>query len=630
MKTSASDLLLELHRAGSLATHYPRVRGLLAVMNDAEQARAGRLLAQVSPDDIKQRHPDVPVVKLAITGHGTLALLIPALTAEMARHGIVLQPFVSDFDSYIFDLADPDSSLYAADTDLTVCVLDPAIVFDEAPVPWRWADIGRILDAKLGIIELLAEKFSQFGRGQLVLNTMPLPSHYAAQLIDYESRCRLSAEWRKADIRLLTLSEKYPSVLVFDLAPLIAEGIPVCDPRMSIYAGVHLSPDLLARYAREIGHLGRNITGTIKKCLVVDLDDTIWGGALGEKGPDGIEIGDGYRGTAFTAFQRVLKQLTDQGVLLAAVSKNDLEDVQRVLRDHPRMLLREADFVHIIANWLPKPDNLTTLADTLNLNADSFVFVDDSPYECDIVRARLPGVSVVPLTGEPALHCERTLADGWFDVRQVTADDLARPARYGEVLARKAFLDSFDSIEDYLSELGLRVRLAAAGLADAARISQLTLRTNQFNLTAERLQPEDVSALLADPDASVLAIHASDRIGDNGLVGAIFSRRKGGTVHIENFLLSCRVFARGIEQACLAAVLRHAGETGATCVHAWYKPTAKNGKVADFYTRNGFAAIRRESAEGNPGGAGEFRHDLRTIASGPNYIHLTEAFERSE
>jgi FkbH-like protein len=220
--------------------------------------------------------------------------------------------------------------------------------------------------------------------------------------------------------------------------------------------------------------------------------------------------------------------------------------------------------------------------------------------------------------GEPARHVGSLLADGWFDVRTVTADDHARVARYRDELSRKDFLHRFESIEDYLRELRIEVRVSAAEERDVPRVSQLTLRTNQFNLTTRRLQPAEVRALLTDPSAYAVAIRAADRFGDNGLVGAIFASRRGDAVTIENFLLSCRVFSRGIEQAGLSAVLRRARDTGAAAVYGTYRPTAKNGVVRDFYPRYGFRPVAED------GTAVTYRHDLTEIVPAPEHIDLTE------
>ena len=616
--------ILALHRAGQLISQYPRVGHLVADLPGPELFKAGQLLARLAPDEILRQHPTVPAVTVAITGHGTLSALVPVLTAELARHGMLLRPHVADFDSYVFDLSDPGSALYAAEADLVLCVLDPMMVFDEVPVPWRPTDVERVLGEKLNLIGQLAARFEAASRGTLVLNTIPLLHRHTAQLVDHQSRARLGAVWREANARLLGVADQHAGAVVIDLDPILAEGVRASDPRMSIYAKAHLSQDLLAGYAREVGHLARHLAGRTKKCLALDLDDTVWGGVLGEVGIEGIEVAESYRGEAFRAFQRVAKQIGSQGVLLAAVSKNDVEPVRKALTDQPSMTLHENDFVQVIANWRPKHENLAELAEDLNVGIDSFVFADDSPYEGGLVRRQLPDVTVIQLDNEPALHVSKLLRDGWFDVRELTATDRTRASKYRDELVRKDFLHTFDSLDDYLRELDVRVRLAVAGEQDIPRVSQLTLRTNQFNLTTRRLQQADVRALADDPAWWVLAIHASDRFGENGLVGVVLARRDGGAVHLDNFVLSCRVFSRGIEHACLASVLRHARDTGADAVFGSYRPTAKNGAVKDFYPRYGFVPVADDDTTTTT-----FRHDLVDISASPEYVHLTESFQRS-
>ncbi|MEU9532069.1 HAD-IIIC family phosphatase [Streptomyces sp. NPDC048213] len=602
---------------------YPAVRGLVAGLSGDALVRAGRLLARLDPDRVLAAHPATPAPLIAVTGHGTLSALVPALTGELARHGLLARVRLSDFDSWVFDLADPGSALYAAGPSLVLCVLDADLVAGELPLPWRVEDVERVLAEKTALAERAAEVFATAARGAtLVLNTLPLPRSLTAQLVDLGARARLGAVWREANARLLRLTETRPEVVTVDLDPLLAEGTPARDVRQSVYAKAHLSDALLAGYAREVGHLARQAAGGAKKVLALDLDDTVWGGVLGEAGPEGIEVAGSYRGEAFRRFQAVAKQLGSQGVLLAAVSKNDREPVVKTLREHPELTLREDDFVQVRANWRPKHENLAELAAALNLSTDSFVFVDDSAFECGLVRRELPGVAVLQVSEEPALHVERLLADGWFDVRALTAEDRARPARYREEQARQDFLHTFDSLDGYLRELDISVTLAPVDAARVDRISQLTLRTNQFNLTTRRLQPAEVRALREDPAARVLAIESADRFGDNGLVGAVLLRRDAGVLHIENFLLSCRVFSRGIEQAVLGAVLEHAFDEGAEEVRAGYVRTARNGKVADFYPRAGFGTVRADDA------SADFRLTARPAAAPVDHIRLTARFER--
>jgi FkbH-like protein len=612
--------LLDLSRSGRLAADYPLVRALLAELPESALPQAGRLLARLDPDEIRRHHPTVPIVTIAVTGHGTLSALIPALTAELARHGLALRATLGDFDGYVFDLDNPASRLYESQPDFVLCVLDPAVLFDEVPLTWNPDDLQRVAEAKLDLIEHLVARFEATGRGSLVLNTMPLLRRFAGQLVDYRSRARLGIVWREANARLLRLPDTHPGLVVVDVDPLIADGVAASDARLSTYAKAHLTADMLAGYAREIGHLARQTAGLAKKCLVVDLDGTLWGGVLGEDGIEGIELGDGYRGEAFLAFQRVIKQIGSQGVLVAAVSKNEPDIVGRALREHPRMALREQDFVQIIANWQPKHENLIALAERLGLGPDSFVFLDDSTYERGLVRRELPGVAVVDVDDEPSLHAERLLRDGWFDTRELAAEDRVRAQSYRAGQARRSFLENFSSTEDYLRELGVRVRLAQAAEQEIPRISQLTLRTNQFNMATLRLQPSAVRELISDPAARVLSIHASDRFGDNGLVGVVFLRHVGDAVHIDNFLLSCRVFSRGIEQACLARILRYSRTMGVRAVFATYRPSPRNRAVADFYPRYGFDSLADD------GSTKTFRHLLAAIPPEPAHVHLVASF----
>ncbi|MFD5558741.1 HAD-IIIC family phosphatase [Streptomyces sp. NPDC127068] len=618
MPDDAPAALRALAEAGRLAAEFPEAGRLVARLRGPELPSIGRLLARLDPEEVTRAHPDVPQVSIGVTGHGTLGALPPALHAQLARHGLLARVTLADFDHYVLDLLDPDSPLNRARPDLTLCVLDPMIVFDEVPVPWRPQDVARVAAEKVELLHKLATRFAETP-GTLVLNTLPLPRAHSAQLVDHRSRAQLGALWRDANSRLLALAEDNPSVVVIDLDPLIAEGVPAVDERLSTYAKAHLTEELLAAYAVEVGHLARQLAGRVKKCLVLDLDNTLWGGVLGDDGPEGIEIGDGYRGEAFHAFQQVVRQLGSQGVLIAAVSKNEPDAVARTLREHPRMALREDDFVHVIANWRPKHDNLRALADTLNLSTDAFVFADDSTFERELVRRELPGVTVIDIDGEPARHRSAVLRDGWFDVRDVTADDRVRAARYREETARKGFLDGFDSTDDYLRELGTRVRIAPATPDQTPRISQLTLRTNQFNLTAERLQPADVRARTEDPATLTLTVHAHDRFGDHGLVGALLTHRDGDTLHLDNFLLSCRVFSRGIEEACLSHVLHLARDTGATSVRARYRPTGRNHRVADLYPRYGFT--RTPPGEDDDDTL-TFDHPLTAIPPVPPHLHL--------
>ncbi|MFC3575156.1 HAD-IIIC family phosphatase [Streptomyces yaanensis] len=616
-----------LHRSGRLAAEFSVLPGLFGALAHgpdamADLGRVGRLLARVDPDEIRHHHPDATPLTVTVSGHGTLDVLTGPLTAELARHGIPLRAVLGDHDSWRRDLQDTSSPLYAKDTDLSLIVLDSAHVLDELPLPWRVSDAAEAIGAKLKLITRLVEAYVAEASGTLVLNTLPLLTTQLRQLVDHRSRTELSVLWREFNTGLLRLALDHPRVHVVDLEPLVAESGPVRDTRLAVYTKEHLGSELLGRYAREVAHLARAVRGRTKKVLVVDLDNTLWDGILGDDGPDGIALSGTYRGEAFAAFQRVVKQLGSQGVLLAVCSKNDQEPVERVLADHPDMVLRPEDFVAVTANWRPKDGNLRDIAARLNLGIDSLVFADDSPFECGLVASGVPEVAVVRLDEEPALHIDRLLADGWFDTRELTEADRQRAGQYRADAGRRELLDTAATMEEYLQALDVRVTVAAVTEPDIPRISQITLRTNQFNLTTRRLQPDDVRRLLDSPRHLVLAVRSQDRFGDNGVVGAVFAECTDDGLRIDNVLLSCRVFARGIEQAALGALLAHARTAGATAAWASYRPTAKNHKVRDFYPSLGFETV----AEGADGVL-DFRHDLTQLPPVPPHVTLDATFD---
>ncbi|GAA2585681.1 HAD-IIIC family phosphatase [Actinomadura fulvescens] len=622
----ARDRLRSLHREGVLARRFDEVAPLLAAMTEQDAARSARILARADLTAVREHHPGLPEITVTITGHGTLEALRTALTGTLARHGYLPRIRLAEFGSYVFELGDPGSELYAERPALTVCVLDHATVFDEVGVPFAAEDVERVLQEKLALWRRLVGQFGETGSGTLVLNTIVLPRLWQAQLLDYPARARLGAAWRSANAELLRLGEAAGPVVVMDLDPLVAAGAEPVDPRLETYAGTHLSDGLLSAYARELGHLVRARTGKAKKVLAVDLDQTLWGGVLGDDGLEGIEVAYGRQGEAFRRFQGVVKQLQSQGVLLAAVSKNDEDAVLTALDGHPHMRLRVPDFVRIMADWQPKPVHLRALVRDLNLGADSVVFADDSAHECAAVAAELPETTVLHLDGDPALHATRLLADGWFATTEVTAEDRVRTRRYHEETARTDFLSAAGSAAEFLAGLRVSVRLAPVAAADVARVSQLTLRTNQFNLTTERLTAEEVRARAGRPEARVLAISSGDRFGGNGMVGALFLRAEGEVLLIDNFLLSCRVFARGIEQAALSAVLRGARDAGFRAVRGEYRATPKNPKVRDLYPHYGFTTVEAgaTTVEAAPQQVA-FTHTLAEIVDVPGHLSLDAA-----
>jgi FkbH-like protein len=626
-----------LDRLRSLRRTDPEVPALLAELAAGPDPfgalqSAGRILARLDqepdeePDGESDRESEP--VRVTLTGSGTLDGLTASLTAEFARHGLQLDAATGDFGTWERDLLDTRSAVYATGTALSLCVLDASTVFDTLPLPWTVTDVAEATADLLARLDAHASRHGDHARGMLVLNTLPLLRSDAHQLVDLRARNELAAIWREFNAGLLRLVQRHPRTHVVDLDPLVAEGGPVRDARLATYAKARLGSELLARYAREIGHLTRTLRGRTRKVLVLDADQTLWDGVLGDAGTEGIAAAGTVRGEAFGGFQRVVRQLAAQGVLLAVCSKNDREPLLSVLREHPDMVLREPDFVQVQAGWGPKSEGLRQIAERLNLGVDSLVLADDSAFERGQVAATLPGVTLLALDEEPALHAERLLADGWFDTPELTDTDRRRAAQYRSEGDRHRLRESAQSYEEYLAQLEVVVELAPLRAGEVARVAQLTQRTNQFNLTTRRMSGPEVSEYAG----LVLTVTAGDKFGDNGLVGALFLRHAPDGWHIDNALLSCRVFGRGIEQAVFAALLEQARASGAEAVHGRYRPTAKNGRVRDLYPSLGFLPETPGTPEtpgipGTPEAEGSYRHPLLDLPEVPSHITLKGTYK---
>ncbi|MDF4250006.1 HAD-IIIC family phosphatase [Streptomyces sp. WMMB303] len=642
--------LRTLHARGRLAAEYPAVRELLAAADRDAFDFAGRVLAPLDPEGVLAHHPDTPVVRVAVTGRGTVGEVVPALTAQLARHGVLARTRVCGSGGYLGDLADPGSALYAHAPEVTLCVLDPLTVWDKVEAPWQPLEVSVAAERQRKVLGELAQAHAASApRGAtLVLNTVPLLRRFTHQLTSLTQRAELGGLWKQFNADLLHMARPSAGLAVLDLEPVTSAGVRADEPRLGAYAEAHCTAELLAHYAREAAHLIRGLRGEAKKCLVLDLDGTLWDGVLAEDGPERVTAAGTLRGAAFGAFQRTVKQLASQGVLLAVCSRNDAGDVRRALAEHPEFPLRPDDFATVVADWGSKAEGVRTVAERLGLAPEAVVFADDTPFERESVRAGVPGAAVVELDAEPALHTERLLADGWFDTPALTDEDRLRPVRYARRAARAHSEAASADHRAFLGTLELRVEVAPAREHELARLAQLTLRTNRFNLTGERLSAEQVRQRAAASGAAVLAVRAADRFGDEGVVGAVVAHIAGNRLWVENLLLSCRVLGRGIEEAVLGGLLAAAREAGLTAVHAVWRPTRANAAVRTLCPRHGFRTVsgpgarsgtapgpatgtaagagRADGPETDPetGGAGEvrFAHPLRTLPPVPGHITL--------
>ena len=334
-----------------------------------------------------------------------------------------------------------------------------------------------------------------------------------------------------------------------------------------------------------------------KKCLVLDLDNTLWGGVLGEDGVDGIQLGGDYPGKAYSYWQKALLQLSRNGVILAVCSKNNEGDVQEAWDKNPAMVLKREHFGALRINWQYKASNLKSLAEELNIGLDSFVFVDDNPAERELIRQLLPQVEVPDFPEKPyqLMPFFKRLVEQYFRIYAVTAEDLAKTDQYRANALRKAEQSRFNDFEDYLYSLDIAIDIIPADDHNLPRIAQMTQKTNQFNLTTRRYTEEEVRACLNN-GWRVFCMSVSDRFGDNGVTGTVFLEPVDDiTISVDTLLLSCRILGKGIEDAFFKTVLNLLRLDGYRKVKAAYLPTAKNVQTADFYDRMGMTCVSQDS-----------------------------------
>ena len=345
-----------------------------------------------------------------------------------------------------------------------------------------------------------------------------------------------------------------------------------------------------------IGHYATLAKGTRKKCLAVDLDNTLWGGVIGEDGVEGIMLSNHKEGARFYDTQKLLKLMKEQGVMLAILSKNNVEDVEPVF-SHPDMVLQHEDFVAEVINWNSKASNIRQLAKNLNIGLDSFVFLDDNPAEREQMMAECPEVTVIDFPKDssqlPAV-VERAYRE-YFQPLELTGEDVNKTAMYRAESLRKAEMAASPSVEVFLKKLEMSMDIHIMRPEEEKRDTQLTNKTNQFNLTTKRYSEEEISELAKDGD--IITVHMSDKYGDQGLVAVLILKYKNDEADIDTFLMSCRVMGRNTENEIIARVKGYLNEKGIKRVGATYIKTAKNMPVVELYDKLGFTLVAGEINE---------------------------------
>jgi FkbH-like protein len=362
------------------------------------------------------------------------------------------------------------------------------------------------------------------------------------------------------------------------------------------WAKLPFSQSLMAVYADYVVRYIAALRGRSRKCLVLDLDNTLWGGIIGDAGIEGIELGNGTPlGEAFLSIQTMALELRRRGVVLAVCSKNDESNARAAFRSHPEMLLKEEHIAIFQVNWTDKASNLESVARALSLTLDSLVFVDDDPAERSIVRHELPAVAVPELpVGEPALWPLIISAAGYFERAQITAEDIDRADQYSANAKRAEALSQPRNLQSYLTQLEMKLEVTSFTSLQRSRITQLVNKSNQYNLTTRRYTSEQLETMENNPTRACFAARLRDKFGDQGIISVVICKHENDDWHVDTWLMSCRVLGRQVEQAFLNYIANKAIEARRKRLVGYYVPTAKNDLVKDHFERLGFAPSGRD------------------------------------
>ena len=540
---------------------------------------------------------------LALTGHRVAVLrsftiepLVPLLRAGGFAGGVDLTVQVGDFNTYAQEMLDPNSGLYQFRPDTVILAVQTR---DIAPDLWddhAGLSPDAVREAVCRVLEgyrIWVSAFRARSQAALVVHTLEAPAFPVRGVLDAQDTNGQAAAVAEINRGLRRLAAESTGVYVLDYDALVARHGRVrwFDERKWLMMRMPLSVDGLTGLAAEWLRFLHPLAGRVCKVLVADLDNTLWGGVVGEDGPMGVKVGPEVIGAAFLAVQRALVDLHRRGIILAICSKNNEADALEVFRTHPGMLLKPEHFAARRINWQDKARSLREIAVELNVGIDSLAFLDDNPAERERVRGELPEVTVVDLPADPFGFAPAVRNCPLFERLTLSAEDRERGRHYAEQQQRTALKDQAGTLEDYYRSLEQVVTVVPATPATVARVAQLTQKTNQFNLSTLRYSEAQVAERCADSEWDVLCVSVKDRFGDNGLVGLVMAKAEGTVYEIDTFLLSCRVIGRTVETAALAVVADRARQRGCNQVRGWFLPSKKNAPSKDVYASHGFAAM---------------------------------------
>ncbi len=535
-------------------------------------------------------------IRVAVLGNHTTTFFSKALKNQLTVAGFDAQIYESDYDQIDITIIDAASGLYDFDPEVVV-IFESALKLKDKfyavdDNQHRAQFYTEVSDAVRNRISLIRANNS---RAKIIYFTYELlDDHVYGNLFSKIPHSFYKQVW-KINTDILNLSEVEQDFYVFDINKYLQGISDYRDWPAFINSDLHYSIDTFAVLTYHITQFIKALKGSFKKCLILDLDNTTWGGIIGDDGIENIQIGALGIGKAFSKLQKWAKELKERGIILAICSKNTEEVAKEPFEKHSEMVLRLKDISVFVANWKNKADNIRYIQEVLNIGFDAMVFIDDNPAERDIVRQSLPEVTVPELPEDPALYLPYLTSLNLFDTASYSDNDKDRTAQYQQEAERKKLISSVTNMDDYLKSLKMEGVIESFKEKDVPRIAQLTQRSNQFNLRTQRYTENDIKEFMTSEAHLTYAVKLKDKFGDYGLISVIILEKKAdNSIFVDTWIMSCRVLKRGVEYYAINTIASDAAGMDAEIIVGEYLETPKNKLVADLLEKLSFGTTKTD------------------------------------
>ena len=532
-------------------------------------------------------------LRIAFLASSTINGFEETIRVKCFQKGIDCITYVADYNQYNQEILNQNSGLYRFKPDITFLILDTRHILGDYYFSWNsvsYEDRPKIINTKVSEIENICNTFTKNSDSKLIITSLQIPNYSPYGINEEVTTTSLKQAVHEINTKI-SQSNKELKLFTYDFNEFVRKfGENNIFKYKQFFSGdIKISTEYIPKFIDELMGYVYAVTGVTKKCIVLDLDNTLWGGIVGEDGFDNIKLGDNPVGRSFVEFQKRLLSLNHRGIILAINSKNNFDDAIEVIKKHPSMILREDNFACVKINWDDKVANLQKISEELNIGLDSMVFFDDDPINQEYVRKSLPEVLVIDLPKDSSKYAQIITEMRQFDVLQITEEDTKRSDMYLGQKKRKEFETEVGDFNEFLKQMNIEVQVKKANSFSIPRISQLTLKTNQFNMTTRRYQEEDVLKFSSSDDKIIECVQVIDKFGDNGITGTYIVEKKNDVEWmIDTFLLSCRIMGRGVEEIMMNQIIENARLSGIKRIKGEFIPTSKNKPAENFYKKLGF------------------------------------------